>query len=144
MRLHRRVLSPSTTSQLSLWISKMPRSRTRSATDSGSCGDTKGVPSSRAPTRLPRFPRNMARGALGDPQKAFWEEECPQRLGRVPCCPGNRAGSPREAGLEGGAAGVSPALGLQCPPWAIGAQEKFLSCEHSPNWHGRYCLVLVK
>lgn len=76
---HLRARSLSTTSQLFLPISKMPRSRTCSAAASGCCGDTHSAqgtaaaaggassssPPSRALTRPPRFPRGMVEPQAG-------------------------------------------------------------------------------
>lgn len=92
MGRHRRARSLSSTSQLFLPISKMPRSRTCSAAASGCCraahnaegaaaaagGASSSPPPSRALTRPPRLPRGMAEPQPGPEPGGLWrplEEE---------------------------------------------------------------------
>lgn len=148
MGRHLRVRSLSTTSQLFLPISKMPRSRTCSAAASGGCGNAHGAegtaaaaegassspPPSRALTRPPRFPRGMAEPQAG-PKPGPWEAFGGGGTGgsggrgclgfsRVRRCHSNRAQKPRrEAGRAGGAGRTEPStLGRQ--PLVSATQDK--------------------
>ena len=125
MGCHLRARSLSTTSQLSLPISKMPRSRISSAAASGCrpdahCADgtapaaggaSSSRPPSRALTRPPRLLRGMAERRLGpsrgpaEASEGGGGDRGRRGSGGVPRCHSNRARGRNPGGRRGGQAG---------------------------------------